>query len=213
MTTLLLLRHGFSTSNEDGTLTGQIDVPLTPLGVLQGEAACRYIHENYKVDALYSSDLSRAVDTVRPLSMLTNLPITTDPDLREMDCVTWSGAIVSSLVARYGDAYHTWVNASDAVTPEGGEAWSALARRAFNAVVRIAEREEGRTAVIATHGGTIKALRGAYLGIPTDAWREKLPFAPNASLTVVTYEKGMFTERCIIDDYLGALKTEMPKGI
>ena len=213
MTTLLFLRHGFSTSNEDGTLTGQIDVPLTPLGVLQGEAACRYIHENYKVDALYSSDLSRAVDTVRLLSALTNLPITTDPDLREMDCGTWSGALVSSLVARYGDAYHMWANASDAVTPEGGESWSALARRALCAASRIAETENGKTVVIATHGGTIKALRGAYLGIPTEEWREKLPFAPNASVTVVVYEDGGFQEVGITDNYLGNLRTEMPKGI
>ena len=213
MTTLLLVRHGFSTSNEDGTLTGQIDVPLTPLGALQGEAACRYIHENYTVDAVYSSDLVRAVDTVRPLAENLGLPVSTDMGLREMDCGEWSGALVSSLIERYGDAYREWANASDAVVPEGGESWTLLARRALDAVTRIAEREAGKTVAVATHGGTLLALRGSYLGIPMTEWRERLHFAPNASVTVVTYENGKFHEVGIIDHYLGTLKTEMPKGI
>ncbi|MBE6655579.1 MAG: histidine phosphatase family protein [Ruminococcaceae bacterium] len=213
MTTLLLIRHGFSTSNEDGTLTGQLDAPLTPLGVLQGEAASRYIYENYTVDAIYSSDLSRAVDTVRPLAELTKLPIFTDPDFREMNCGAWSGEVVASLIERYGDAYREWANASDSFVPEGGEAWSALARRALDALLRVAEAEKGKTVAVATHGGTIKALRGAYLGIPVEEWREKLPFAPNASVTVVTYEDGAFREERIVEEYLGALRTEMPKGI
>ena len=213
MTTLLLIRHGFSTSNEDGTLTGQIDVPLTPLGVLQGEAAARYVFDHYAVDAIWSSDLSRALDTVRPLAQLTGLPIKTDACLREMNCGAWSGRPISDLIAAYGDAYHEWANASDRVTPEGGESWSMLSRRALDAVIRIAEAEQGRTVAIATHGGTIKALRGAYLGIPTEEWREKLPFAPNASVTVVEYEDGVFREKAIVDGYLGKLKTEMPKGI
>ena len=213
MTTILLVRHGFSTSNEDGTLTGQKDVPLTPLGVIQGEAASRYIYENYTVDAVYSSDLFRAVETVRLLSSLTGLPIQTDAGFREMDCGIWTGEPVSSLIERYGDSYREWAAASDAVTPEGGESWSALSRRAMDALLRVAEREKGRTVVIATHGGTIMAMRGSYLGIPTDEWRARLPFAPNASLTVVTYEDGVFSEKAIIDEYLGALKTEMPKGI
>ena len=213
MTTILLVRHGFSTSNEDGTLTGQKDVPLTPLGVIQGEAASRYIYENYAVDAIYSSDLSRAVETVRVLSSLSSLPIQTDAGFREMDCGSWTGEPVSSLIDRYGERYREWAAASDSVTPEGGESWSALSHRAMNALVRTLEREEGKTVVIATHGGTIMAMRGSYLGIPTDEWRARLPFAPNASLTVVTYKDGAFSEKSIIDEYLGALKTEMRKGI
>ncbi len=213
MTTLLLIRHGFSTSNEDGTLTGQIDVALTPLGVVQGEAVSRYIYENYNVDAIYSSDLCRAIDTVRLLSELTGLSVNTDSDLREMDCGAWSGALVSDLIERYGDDYREWANASDAIAPDDGESWSELSCRALKVLARIARTEEGKTVAIATHGGTIKALRGAYLGIPTEEWREKLPFAPNASIIVVSYENGVFHESAVIDSYLGDLKTEMPKGI
>ena len=213
MTTLLFVRHGFSTSNEDGTLTGQLDVPLTELGVLQGEAACRYIDEHYTPDAIYSSDLLRAVDTVRPLAARTGLPIRTTPALREMHCGIWEGEAVTRLKETYGEHYERWANVSDEATPDGGESWSETARRAYEEVLRIVKENDGKTVVIATHGGTLRALRGAYLGLPLADWKEKLPFAPNASLTVTVVEDGCFSEKAIIDGYLGTNKTEMPKGI
>lgn len=213
MTTLLLIRHGFSTSNEDGTLTGQIDVPLTPLGALQGAAACRYVLENYSVDAVYSSDLVRAVDTVRSLANARLLPIITDPDLREMDCGIWSGESIAKLKAMYGEAYAAWGDAVAGVFPEGGESWNALADRAYSALLRIAKENAGRTVVIATHGGTLRALCGTCLGIPMEDWRDRLTYAPNAALTVLTYDGERFVRKAIVDSYLGDLKTEMPKGI
>ena len=213
MTTFLILRHGFSTSNEDGTLTGQIDAPLTPLGVLQGEAACRYVLENYSVDAVYSSDLVRAVDTVRPLADALSLPVLTDPDLREMACGVWSGEPIAALKERYGTKYTAWSDADDSVIPEGGEAWSTLAARAYAALLRTAKANEGKTVAVATHGGTLRALRGTYLDIPMAEWRDRLTYAPNAALTLLTYDGTRFSETAIIDSYLGTLKTEMPKSI
>ena len=213
ITTLLLIRHGFSTSNEDGTLTGQIDVPLTPLGVLQGEAACRYILAHYRVDALYSSDLIRAKDTVCLLADALSLPIRTDADFREMDCGAWSGEPIAALKERYGAKYTAWSDADDSVIPEGGEAWSTLAARAYAALLRTAKANEGKTVAVATHGGTLRALRGTYLDIPMAEWRDRLTYAPNAALTLLTYDGTRFSETAIIDSYLGTLKTEMPKGI
>ena len=198
MTTFLILRHGFSTSNEDGTLTGQIDAPLTPLGVLQGEAACRYIAENYRVDAIYASDLARAVDTVRPLSRAAGLPITVDADLREMGCGEWSGESVALLAEKYGAFYAAWSNVSDAHTPKGGEAWSAVGWRMYDALSRIARENDGRTVVVASHGGAIMALRGTYFGLPLSDWKEKLPFAPNAAMIVSEYADGVFCERAVV---------------
>jgi broad specificity phosphatase PhoE len=212
-TTLLLIRHGFSTSNEDGTLTGQLDVPLTPLGVRQGEAASRYLFENYGIDAIYSSDLSRAVDTVRPLSEQTGLPILTDPDLREMRCGIWTGVLISELKTRYGALYTRWASADDAVFPEGGESWSKTAERMRGAVLRIAAQNAGKTVAVATHGGALRALLGVLLGIPSALWQTELPYAPNASVTRVTYEDGCFVYEGVTDEYLGTLKTEMPKGL
>ena len=68
MVKILLVRHGQSLSNDSGTITGQIDSPLSNLGLKQAELVSNYIFKNYSVNAIYSSDLTRAVDTLKPLS-------------------------------------------------------------------------------------------------------------------------------------------------
>ena len=68
MTKLLIVRHGYSTSNVHKTFTGHIDSPLSEVGFKQAEKVSAYLNENYKVDENYSSDLSRAIDTVMPLA-------------------------------------------------------------------------------------------------------------------------------------------------
>ena len=100
-TTLLLIRHGFSTSNEDATLTGQSDAPLTPLGRLQGDAASRYLLEKYKIDAVYSSDLSRAVDTAK-LAIPGCEPIQL-PLLREISIGGLTGEYIAAVREKYGN--------------------------------------------------------------------------------------------------------------
>ena len=91
MTTLLLVRHGYSLSNESGTFTGQTDVPLTEEGVRQAELTARYLAGNYQVDRILSGDLIRTVQTAKPLSELTKLPVLKEKGLREIYGGKWEG--------------------------------------------------------------------------------------------------------------------------
>lgn len=61
---LFLIRHGQTTANLDMVYAGQTDVPLTDLGRQQAEAI-RPILAPVSFDKIYSSDLSRAIDTQR----------------------------------------------------------------------------------------------------------------------------------------------------
>lgn len=61
---LYLIRHGQTVTNVQRVYTGQADVPLTPLGRQQAEAI-RPILQDIPFDKVFTSDLSRAVDTQR----------------------------------------------------------------------------------------------------------------------------------------------------
>lgn len=61
---LFLVRHGQTQANVDKTYAGQEDVPLTEEGRKQAESI-RPLIENIHFDRVYSSDLSRAIDTQR----------------------------------------------------------------------------------------------------------------------------------------------------
>ena len=212
MTTLLILRHGFTYTNQEHILAGHTNSPLTEHGKAQGKLACQYIYDNYKVDAIYSSDLIRAETTVSTLSELTGLPINKRKELREMHCGVWENVKISILQEKYGEQLKRWSANDDTATPENGESWSEVQKRAVSALEEIAKFNDGKTVVIATHGAVIKTLMRHFLKL-NGCDSANIPYAPNASLTVAKYDGNDFTFECIIDEYLGALKTEMPKGI
>ena len=84
---LVVLRHGQSTWNELNLFTGWHDVPLSAKGEAEADAAGRTLREaGLRFDAVYTSLLSRAMDTNRrALAQLgqPDAPVTTDWRLNE----------------------------------------------------------------------------------------------------------------------------------
>ena len=80
MTRFIVVRHGNSLSNIDKTFTGHIDAPLSKVGLEQAQLVSDYIFNTYKVDRVFSSDLSRAVDTIKPFAQKANLEIIKEKD-------------------------------------------------------------------------------------------------------------------------------------
>jgi len=65
MKTLVLLRHGQSTWNQENRFTGWTDVPLSELGVEEAKAAGRILRsEGYVFDFAFTSVLKRAIKTL-----------------------------------------------------------------------------------------------------------------------------------------------------
>jgi len=65
MKRLVLLRHGESVWNRENRFTGWEDVPLSPRGVEEAEAAGRlFKEEGYLFDVAYTSVLKRAIKTL-----------------------------------------------------------------------------------------------------------------------------------------------------
>jgi 2,3-bisphosphoglycerate-dependent phosphoglycerate mutase len=63
--TLVLIRHGESTWNEENKFTGWYDCPLSVKGHKEAIAAGELLaKENYKFDLAYTSTLKRAIRTL-----------------------------------------------------------------------------------------------------------------------------------------------------
>lgn len=211
MVKILLIRHGQSLSNNSGTITGQIDSPLSELGLKQAELVSNYVYKNYKVDAIYSSDLTRAVKTLEPLAILAGLEINKTPNLRELDCGEWEGEKIS--VLNNNPLYVKWRDYDLTVKIPGGESFLEVQERAINTLNQIVLENDGKTVAVVAHGGVIRMLFASILNIPNTQWKEKLGYVTNASLTHIEYNNGNFKILTTIDDYLGNLSTAMPKGI
>ena len=69
--------------NKEKKFTGQLDLPLDVVGFFQADSIRDYILKEYKVDKIFSSDLQRAYDTVKPLADALQIEIVTSKALRE----------------------------------------------------------------------------------------------------------------------------------
>ena len=81
-TKIIIIRHGFSETNKSKKFTGQMDIGLSDVGKKQAELVSSYLYDNYKIDKIYSSDLSRAVNTIKPLADKLGTSVVTNKGLR-----------------------------------------------------------------------------------------------------------------------------------
>ena len=187
MTTLIIIRHGYSMGNKEKKFTGQNDVPLDEIGFQQAESTAKYIIDNFKVDAIYSSDLSRAYETVKPISNAIGLPITTLTALREVNVGSWQGKLISEIEKEFPENLKLYKKSPGLIHFDNGESYKELIIRVQKAMEQIAEDNDRKTVVIGTHGGVIRALRAAWNKIPLDKLGSVL-HVPNGSVTIVEYE-------------------------
>ena len=188
ITRIILLRHGLSVANTGGFLAGQTDVSLEPVGYEQAESAARYIVKNYKIDKIYSSNLSRAYKTALPTAKALSLPIETSAKLRELDVGEWAGKTWEQLSKEYPDIYPYHAYRSD-VKCVGGESYDDLVLRSTAEIKRIVSENEGKTVLVTTHGGFIKSLLlGFNYNNVTDI--KDLPIVSNASISVIEFDNG-----------------------
>jgi probable phosphoglycerate mutase len=175
---LLLVRHGESFVNLEDWTEGFIDAGLTPLGKLQAEHVGRWMAENLRIDALYTSTMARTLETAVCLAKATGLVARPDHRLREFGNCYASGAPVPAEAMPI--PYPSWWGTERPHIPifEGGESWMLFRVRvgAFLAEI-LAEHgsAEPETAVVAVcHGGVIDATFDYIFNVgpqrPVEVW-------------------------------------------
>ena len=87
---LIVVRHGETFYNAQRRLTGQLDVPLNPLGERQAAALGDCLTTEH-LDAIISSDLERTRVTASAIAYNHGLHVQEDSDLRELAFGEWEG--------------------------------------------------------------------------------------------------------------------------
>lgn len=185
MTEIWLIRHGETAWNAESRLQGQLDVPLSPKGIAQAfRVAERLKNSQLAFDALYTSDLSRALQTARPIAENLGLDLWLEPRLREIDVGKLQNKLHEEIKREFPDYYRA-VSADPWNTPRpGGESMADVACRVEDF---LHELPEGRFIAVA-HGGVIRAALKVVLGLEGLSWRRF--HIQNTSITRLTYPEG-----------------------
>jgi alpha-ribazole phosphatase len=208
VTTLLLARHGETDWNRARRWQGHADRPLTARGRTQAaDLAARLA--DIALDAVYSSDLRRARETAEPVAATDGLELVQLPELREVNVGSWQGLTRDEAEIRFPAGFERWREGGTGW--DDGESYGEMSARVLAAVERIANEHRGGRVLVVTHGGPIRAIHGAALGMDVEAYRRIRPVEPNARLSAVRVEQGRLTElfpAVLIDELLARDREE-----
>lgn len=160
------VRHGESAFNAEARIQGQTDVPLSPLGLRQSEALAEALSQ-LPIEAVFSSPLSRAAQTARPVAEALKLELFFEERLQELNAGVFQGRTWDEVSVEYPEAAARWKSHDPDYVVPGGESRRQLMHRGRAALEAI--REHGyRQVVVVAHGGVLAAAFKSLLGIPAE---------------------------------------------
>ena len=211
MTKFYIVRHGQSEGNALRKFLGHTDLGLTELGHKQGKKTAEYLKDK-GIDAIYSSDLVRAYDTAKYLGDMLGIEPVKSQNLREIFAGEWEGRALTEIIDLY-ENYQIWLNDFGKVRCDGGESTLELQQRIEKELIRIAEENDGKTVMIATHAGAIRVMSCVWLGIDISE-AKNVAWVSNSSVTDVTYDNGKWILGTIgYDEHLTGLISKVPPNV
>ena len=185
-TRVLLVRHGQSQGNAEGRFGGHTATPLSARGRRQAEAAARTLLEE-QVTAIYSSDLSRAVETAMPLARLTGLDVEQSEAFRERSVGVMEGLTFEEAAERHPEQYAALIRRDFDHVLLGGESYRQMLDRASLQLDRAIEHHRGGRIVVFSHTGTICILALHLMGA-LDAPELKPVWVATANCGITRFE-------------------------
>jgi broad specificity phosphatase PhoE len=197
-TRLLLIRHGATLLSAEDRFAGSTDVELSDEGRGQAEQLGDRLSTE-KLDAIYSSQLGRAVETARIVAGETHPGPVINPALREIDHGHWEGLTRTEVEERFRDEYLAWEEDPFTFAPKDGESGLGVLARALPAVREILTRHQGRTVAVVSHKATLRLVLCSLLGIDARGYRDHLDQSP-ACLNVVDFKDATRARLMLFND-------------
>jgi probable phosphoglycerate mutase len=242
--TLVLCRHGESTWIVEGRFQGAADPPLSPVGQRQAAHLASRLGDRGRIPilpipsgppiAIWHSPLARTSATATPVGAALGVPLTAQPDLREIGQGAWEGRLVADILASDGDLLRAWRQAPVGHEAPGGETLVQAAVRGARAlehiVDRLAEASRARGGgdpdrapvigygsaassqpwgLVVGHDGLLRVIVLTLLGLPLERFWT-FPFVP-AGISVLEFHRGHAIVRAHnLDEHLAPLQRPDP---
>ena len=165
MTEIIIIRHGETEWNKTGRFQGHSDVPLSAEGRAQAAALGRNLALDH-VDAIYASDLTRAMETAAPLAKRFGLEVISDPLLRELNFGAWEGRHFNDVNAENPNAMKNFYTDPEQADIPESEPFPEFQHRVAGRVREIVAQERGKRIVVVSHGASIRILLADILAMP-----------------------------------------------
>ena len=188
MTTLYLIRHAEAEGNLYRRIHGQYNSLITDNGYRQ----IRALQERFAdvpIDAVYSSDLFRAMTTARAIYVPKGLPLQTRSDLRELNMGEWEDRSWAGIDRANKEMMGLFSATSPDFRAPGGESFPEVRRRGTAALLDIAAKHPNGTVAVFAHGTFIRNTVAEFLGIGPENMK-KMGHSDNTAVSLLEIENG-----------------------
>jgi probable phosphoglycerate mutase len=189
-TRIVAIRHGETAWNRDARMQGQLDIPLNPMGRIQAQRLVWALAEE-SFDAIYSSDLLRALQTAQAIAASCPRALIAEPSLRERCFGVFESLTYREVQVRWPEQARRWHERDPDFGPAGGEVLREFDARCMQALTRLAAAHPGQSIAIVTHGGVLDCLYRAATRVDLQAARSW--GLGNASINRLLYTPQGFT--------------------
>jgi broad specificity phosphatase PhoE len=210
VTRVYLVRHGATQLTAEDRFSGSVGVELSDEGRWQASQLGVRL-QNEQVAAVYSSPLSRAMETAQILSGHCRVETSARDGLREIGHGHWEGLTRAEVEAQFQREYAEWVEDPFTVAPEGGESGVVVLARALPVIREIVARHPGERVLVVSHKATIRLLLSSLLGFDARGYRDRLDQAP-ASLNILDFKDPVRARLMLFNDTSHYANTPRPVG-
>src|SRR5690606_39203582 len=136
----------------------------------------RLQHEG--ITALYTSPLSRTMETARIVGAACKLEPLAREELREISHGRWEGLTRREVETQFAEEYAAWEEDPFTFAPAQGESGVAVLARALPVLREIITQHQGERVLVVSHKATIRILLSSLLGVDARGYRDRLDQAP-----------------------------------
>lgn len=171
MSRLLLVRHGDTKLNSAERFWGQTDVELSADGIRQAEQLGDRLATE-RINAVYASNLRRAIVTAEIITSRHQIGITTCAELGEINFGDFEGLTFEEISRLHPDSAKLLRNWGIRPKFPGGESIDEFNERVSKFLPRLENHSSEETVLIVAHSGTLRLLVCSLLKIGVEHWRQ-----------------------------------------
>ena len=198
MTTIYLIRHG----QAEGNLYRRCHSWHNGLLTLKGREQVKALEKRFEgvhFDAVYSSDLYRAMATAGAIYRPRGLALRVDPGLREIGAGIWEDMPWGQLLHDDRDGLAAFLACNPSWQVEGSETFSSVRLRMDRAIRRIAAAHPDQTVAVTSHGCAIKCGLSVWLGVDPGEM-DQIPLSNNTGVAKLEVENSQVKVAFYNDD-------------
>ncbi|MBQ3403894.1 MAG: histidine phosphatase family protein [Oscillospiraceae bacterium] len=190
MTEIYVVRHGEAEGNLYRRIHGVYNSMLTHRGMEQLDYLVRRFKDVH-IDAVYSSDLTRAKETVGAVAADHGLEVVTSERLREVCLGIWEDMCWGEADLFYRQQMRWFALNPELFSVQDGERLGDAGQRLIDFMLELEDRHPGQTVMIGSHGTVIKYMLTLIQGKTLSQHRD-VAHGDNTCVALLRLDGGRF---------------------